>query len=136
MVRIVIYNIFGGRETAENTRTKGFAANWLGDDGATNAPTIRLANLLLERAITERSSDIHVEPHEKQLQVRKRIDGVMRDILNVPSELQSSVISRIKIMSGMDIAERRIPQDGRFNVKLKDKDIWTRPAASARSRSA
>ena len=102
---------------------EGFAANQLGDDGVTNAPTIRLVNSLLERAITERSSDIHVEPHETKLQVRMRIDGVMRDILTVPSDLQSSVISRIKIMSGLDIAERRIPQDGRFNVKLKDKDI-------------
>ncbi len=102
---------------------EGFAANQLGDDSVTNAPTIRLVNSLLERAITERSSDIHIEPHERELQVRMRIDGVMRDILTVPSDLQNSVISRIKIMSGMDIAERRIPQDGRFNVKLRDKDI-------------
>ena len=102
---------------------EGFATNQLGDDGVTNAPTIRLVNSLLERAITERASDIHVEPHETKLQVRMRIDGVMRDILTVPSELQNSVISRIKIMSGMDISERRIPQDGRFNVKLKEKEI-------------
>ncbi|MCR5825552.1 MAG: GspE/PulE family protein [Oscillospiraceae bacterium] len=107
----------------EAAAAEGFATNQLGEDGVTNAPTIRLVNSLLERAITEHSSDIHVEPHEKKLQVRMRIDGVMRDILTVPSELQSSVISRIKIMSGMDIAERRIPQDGRFNVKLKEKDI-------------
>ena len=99
-----------------------FVSNQL-DDGVTNAPTIRLVNSILERAITERSSDIHVEPHEQELQVRMRIDGVMRDILTVPRDLQSSVISRIKIMSGMDIAERRIPQDGRFNVRIKDKDI-------------
>ena len=99
-----------------------FVSNQI-DDGISNAPTIRLVNSLLERAITERSSDIHVEPHEGSLQVRMRIDGVMRDILTVPGDLQSSVISRIKIMSGMDIAERRIPQDGRFNVRLKQKDI-------------
>jgi type IV pilus assembly protein PilB len=93
------------------------------DDSINSAPTIRLVNSILERAILERASDIHIEPHEEQLQVRMRIDGVMRDILTVPKDLQNSVISRIKIMSGLDISERRIPQDGRFNVKVKDKDI-------------
>ena len=108
--------------SGEDQMSDAFVSNQL-DDGVTNAPTIRLVNSILERAITERSSDIHVEPHEQELQVRMRIDGVMRDILTVPRDLQSSVISRIKIMSGMDIAERRIPQDGRFNVRIKDKDI-------------
>ena len=93
------------------------------DDSINNAPTIRLVNSIIERAVLERASDIHIEPHEEQLQVRMRIDGLMRDILTVPKDLQGSVVSRIKIMSGMDIAERRIPQDGRFNVKVKDKDI-------------
>ena len=99
-----------------------FVANQL-DDGANSAPTIRLVNSILERAITERSSDIHLEPRENQLTVRMRIDGVMRNILTVPKELQSSVISRIKVMSGLDISERRIPQDGRFNVRIRQKDI-------------
>ena len=93
------------------------------DDSVNSAPTIRLVNSIIERAVLERASDIHIEPHEEQLQVRMRIDGLMRDILTVPKDLQGSVVSRIKIMSGMDIAERRIPQDGRFNVKIKDKDI-------------
>ena len=93
------------------------------DDSINSAPTIRLVNSILERAIIERASDIHIEPHEETLQVRMRIDGMMRDILTVPKDLQGSVVSRIKIMSGMDIAERRIPQDGRFNVKVKDKDF-------------
>ena len=100
-----------------------FVSNQLGDDTISNAPTIRLVNAIIERAITERASDIHLEPRENELQVRMRIDGLMRYIMTVPRDLQGSVISRIKIMSSLDIAEHRIPQDGRFNVKMKDKDI-------------
>ena len=99
-----------------------FISNQL-DDTANSAPTIRLVNSMLERAITERASDIHMEPREADLVVRMRIDGVMRQIMNVPKDVQSSVISRVKIMSGMDISEHRVPQDGRFNVRVKDKDI-------------
>ncbi len=100
-----------------------FVSNQLGDDSVNNAPTIRLVNAIIERAITERASDIHLEPRENELQVRMRIDGLMRYIMTVPRDLQGSVISRIKIMSSLDIAEHRIPQDGRFNVKMRDKDI-------------
>jgi type IV pilus assembly protein PilB len=100
-----------------------FVTNQLGEDGVNSAPTIRLVNSIIERAITERASDIHMEPRENEMHIRMRIDGLMRDILTVPKDLQSSVISRMKIMSGMDIAERRVPQDGRFNVRIKDKDI-------------
>ena len=100
-----------------------FVSNQLGEDNISNAPTIRLVNAIIERAITERASDIHLEPRENELQVRMRIDGLMRYIMTVPRDLQASVISRIKIMSSLDIAEHRIPQDGRFNVRMKDKDI-------------
>ena len=100
-----------------------FVSNQLGEDAVDSAPTIRLVNSIIERAIMERASDIHLEPHETLMQVRMRIDGMMRDILTVPRDLQGAVISRIKIMSGLDIAERRIPQDGRFNVRIKNKDI-------------
>ena len=102
-----------------------FVSNELGDD-SNSAPTIRLVNSCLERAIAERASDIHFEPRENEMQVRMRIDGMMRNILTIPKELQASVISRIKIMSGLDIAERRIPQDGRFNVTKKEKDLDVR----------
>lgn len=111
-----------GNEAAVSTDSS-FVANQLGDDAVNSAPTIRLVNSIIERAITERASDIHLEPHETELWVRMRIDGMMRDILTVPRNLQGSVISRLKIMSGMDIAERRIPQDGRFNVVIKSKNI-------------
>ncbi len=106
-----------------NVPDAAFVSNQLGDDTISNAPTIRLVNAIIERAITERASDIHLEPRENELQVRMRIDGLMRYIMTVPRDLQGSVISRIKIMSSLDIAEHRIPQDGRFNVKMKDKDI-------------
>ena len=109
----------GGDTPAQDS---SFVSNQI-DDSVNNAPTIRLVNSIIERAINERASDIHLEPHETEMVVRMRIDGLMRTILTVPKDLQSSVISRIKIMSGLDISERRIPQDGRFNVRVRDKDI-------------
>lgn len=103
---------------------EAFASNQIEDgDNVNSAPTIRLVNSIIERAILERASDIHMEPRETEFQVRMRIDGVMRDILTVPKNLQGAVISRIKIMSGLDISEKRIPQDGRFNVQTKGKSI-------------
>ena len=100
-----------------------FSANIIGEDSANQAPAIRLVNSIIERAVTERSSDIHFEPREEEFTVRMRIDGLLREILTVPHELQAAVTSRIKVMSNMDITERRVPQDGRFNVKVKDRDI-------------
>ena len=109
-------------DTSSTVNDYAFISNQL-DETTNSAPTIRLVNSMLERAITERASDIHMEPREAELVVRMRIDGVMRQIMNVPKDVQSSVISRVKVMSGMDISEHRIPQDGRFNVRVKDKDI-------------
>ena len=111
-----------GAEAAPEADT-AFTSNQLGDDSVSSAPTIRLVNSIIERAVLERASDIHLEPHETELLVRMRIDGIMQDILTVPRDLQNSVLSRIKIMAGLNIAERRIPQDGRFNVRVKDKNI-------------
>lgn len=108
--------------TAEDTSEEPMFSGNILNDNINDAPTIRLVNSIIERAILERASDIHIEPKEKELQVRMRIDGVLRKILTIPKNLQNSVISRIKIMSGMDIAERRIPQDGRFNVKNKKRE--------------
>lgn len=107
----------------ETTTDSTFISTQLGDNSVSNAPTIRLVNSILERAINERASDIHLEPREKEMHVRMRIDGVIRPILTVPANLQNSVLSRLKIMSGLDITEHRIPQDGRFNVRVKNKDI-------------
>ena len=93
------------------------------EEDANSAPTIRLVNSIIERAITEQASDIHIEPCEEQLLVRMRVDGMMRDIFDVPKDLQGSVISRFKIMCNMDISQHRIPQDGRCNVRIRQQDI-------------
>ena len=95
----------------------------LGDDESASAPTVRLVNNIIERAITERASDIHLEPTDADLRVRMRIDGVMRTILTVPRQLQNSVISRLKVMSNLNTSERRMPQDGRANVRVKGRDV-------------
>ncbi|MDO4182860.1 MAG: ATPase, T2SS/T4P/T4SS family [Coriobacteriia bacterium] len=101
-----------------------FETNTLDSESdAQSAPTIRLVNSIIERGATERASDIHLSPREADMQVRMRIDGLMRNVLTVPRDLQGSVISRLKIMGGMNIAERRVPQDGRSNVRIKNRDI-------------
>lgn len=113
------------RATGSDDAAAGsFQTSTLGDDAdAQSAPTVRLVNSIIERAATERASDIHLEPREADLHVRMRIDGVLRTILTVPKELQASVISRLKIMGGMNTSERRVPQDGRANIRLKKQDI-------------
>ena len=87
------------------------------------APTIRLVNSIIHRAYTENASDIHLEPTGEKLQIRMRIDGVLRNIITVPRELQMSVISRIKIMAQMDIAQKNIPQDGRINMTVQQETL-------------
>ena len=92
-------------------------------DSSEIAPTIRFVNALIERLCRERASDIHLEPQEGEMVVRMRIDGLLRRVLTVPAELQSTVISRLKIMGGMDIAERKVPQDGHAMLRVKGSEI-------------
>ncbi len=87
------------------------------------APIIRLVNHLLFRAVKERASDIHLEPFEQEIVVRFRIDGVLYEIMKPPKRFQSSIASRIKIMADLNIAEKRLPQDGRIRIKIAGKDI-------------
>ncbi|HMK48539.1 MAG TPA: type II secretion system ATPase GspE [Thermodesulfovibrionales bacterium] len=87
------------------------------------APIIRLLNALLLQAVKERASDIHIEPYEKELDVRLRVDGVLHRVLSPPKIIQDALISRIKIMSNLDIAEKRLPQDGRIRLLLGGRDI-------------
>ncbi|KIH76914.1 type IV pilus assembly protein PilB [Geoalkalibacter ferrihydriticus] len=90
-----------------------------------DAPVVKLVNLILTDAIKKKASDIHIEPYEKTFRVRYRIDGVLYEVMKPPMKLKNAIISRIKIMSEMDIAERRLPQDGRIKIKLpggKDMD--------------
>jgi len=92
-------------------------------DLASEAPVIRLVNLIITRAIETRASDIHFEPFEEQFRVRYRIDGVLQDVDSPPKRLQAAIVSRIKIMAKMNIAERRLPQDGRILLRVKGKEI-------------
>ena len=92
-------------------------------DLASEAPVIRLVNLLITRAIELRASDIHLEPFEGDFKVRYRIDGVLHDVEAPPTRLQAAVISRIKIMAKLNIAERRLPQDGRIKLRVLGKEI-------------
>ena len=87
------------------------------------APIIRLVNSLLFRAVKERASDIHIEPEERDIAVRFRIDGVLREVIRPPKRFQASIASRIKIMGGLNIAEKRLPQDGRIRIKIAGRDI-------------
>ena len=92
-------------------------------DLASEAPVIRLVNLIISKAIEGRASDIHIEPFEKDLKVRYRIDGILHDVESPPKKLKAALISRVKIMSKLNIAERRLPQDGRIKLKVLGKDI-------------
>lgn len=85
---------------------------------AEEAPVVRLVNAILIDAIKHGASDIHMEPYEKQMRVRLRIDGVLKEVMRPPLKLRNAIVSRIKIMSSLDIAERRLPQDGRIKLKL------------------
>jgi type IV pilus assembly protein PilB len=87
------------------------------------APVVKLVNLILTEAINRGASDIHLEPYEKVFRVRYRIDGVLYDVMKPPPKLKAALSSRIKIMSQLDIAERRLPQDGRIRLKIKDKEV-------------
>lgn len=92
-------------------------------DLASEAPVIRLVNLILQRAVEQRASDIHIEPFESQLKVRYRIDGVLHEAEAPPSSSSAAIISRLKIMARLDIAERRLPQDGRIMLRIQGKEL-------------
>ena len=92
-------------------------------DTEDSAPVIKLVNTLLFKAVKERASDIHIEPYEKELVVRFRVDGALYPIFKPPKGLQNAIISRVKIMADLNIAEKRLPQDGRIHLRLAGKDI-------------
>ena len=95
--------------------------------GAEDAPVIRLCNAILLNAIKKGASDIHIEPYEKQLRVRYRVDGVLHEEMRPPIKLKAAISSRFKIMASLDIAERRLPQDGRIKLKLgKGREMYFR----------
>ncbi len=95
-------------------------------DSTTQAPVIRMINALLLQALRERASDLHFEPYEARSVVRFRIDGVLRDVIEPPRALHAALVSRLKIMASLDIAEKRLPQDGRIALKLGDRQVDVR----------
>jgi type IV pilus assembly protein PilB len=105
------------KESAEEVNLDRLAAS------SEEAPVIKLANLIILQAIKDRASDIHLEPFEKVMRLRYRIDGVLLDATPPPKQMQLALASRLKIMSNLDIAERRLPQDGRMRVKVSGKDF-------------
>jgi type IV pilus assembly protein PilB len=104
------------REALEEVNLDKLAAS------SEEVPVIKLANLIIVQAIKDRASDIHLEPFEKTMRLRYRVDGVLLDATPPPKQLQLALVSRLKIMSNLDIAERRLPQDGRMRVKVSGKD--------------
>ncbi len=92
-------------------------------DDPNQAPIIRFVNSLLTQAIKEGASDIHIEPFEKELAVRFRVDGVLYEVVKPPARLQASIVSRVKIMAGLNIAEKRVPQDGRIRTRMAGREI-------------
>ncbi len=92
-------------------------------DDTSDAPIIRLVNHIISQSIKGRASDIHIEPYQNSFKVRYRVDGILYDLLTPPKWIQPSLISRLKVMAKMDIAEKRLPQDGRMNIKIGDQEI-------------
>jgi len=92
-------------------------------DMALEAPIVRLVNMIITRAVEMRASDVHFEPFEKELKVRYRIDGILHEMETSPKQLQAAIISRVKLMAGMNIAERRLPQDGRIKLRLGGREV-------------
>jgi type IV pilus assembly protein PilB len=90
---------------------------------ASEAPIIKLVNYMIQQAIRDRASDIHIEPEESKLRVRYRVDGALQEAMRPPKDLQTAIVSRIKIMADLDIAERRIPQDGRIKLRIDNRNI-------------
>jgi general secretion pathway protein E len=95
-------------------------------DDTSDAPIIKLVNHIISQAAKARASDIHIEPYQERFKVRYRVDGILYDLLTPPKSIQAALISRIKVMSNMNIAEKRLPQDGRLQVKIGDQDIDVR----------
>ena len=92
-------------------------------DDTSDAPVIKLVNLILSQAVRDGASDIHIEPYKDRIKIRKRVDGILYDMLTPQKHVQAKLTSRIKIMAKMDIAEKRLPQDGRIEIRIADKNI-------------
>jgi len=92
-------------------------------EGSADSPGVKLVNLVIYQGLRDGASDIHIEPYDKQVRVRYRIDGMLKDALSPPKRLQNAIVSRIKIMADLDIAERRVPQDGKFQMRFEGRQV-------------
>jgi type IV pilus assembly protein PilB len=115
----------GTEETAEVVTAKrdDIDLDQMAQGGGDDAPVIKIVNLILVQALKEKASDIHIEPFEKTLKLRYRIDGALVEASSPPKNLQLPITSRLKILAGLDIAERRLPQDGRFRIRVSGKEV-------------
>ena len=95
-------------------------------DDTSDSPVIRLVNLMFSQAVRDNASDIHIEPYQNSLKIRQRLDGILHDMFSPPKHVQSALISRVKIMAKLNIAEKRLPQDGRIELKIANKEIDVR----------
>ena len=139
-IEAALERLYGGGKSSMGAIVEGIQSrdeeqDW-GDvehlkDLASEAPVIRLVNLLFTKALEQRASDIHIEPFENRLVVRYRIDGVLHEVESPPRRLSAAVISRVKIMASLDIAERRLPQDGRIKLRVQGKEIDLRVSTRA-----
>ncbi len=133
---------YGGQDAAAEEVFEELLSEQIGDEGievletqgeiedianlrteAEEAPIIRLVNIVLINALSDGASDIHIEPFEKTIRIRNRIDGVLQDTKSPPKQVQCALISRLKIMADLNIAEHRVPQDGRFRIKYKGREV-------------
>ncbi len=116
-----LHGVIGDTIASEESAVPDIAEGILAQE--TDTPVVKLVNLIIGQAVKERASDIHIEPDEKQLRVRYRINGVMREEASPPKNLQAEIISRIKVAADMDVSEKRLPQDGRMLVNIDGNDI-------------
>src|SRR3989337_965765 len=124
------YNVGAVREAAAMNFAGGIApvagegveGGMIPREVSEDAPVVKLVSMLLAQAIMDRASDIHIDPEGQAIKVRYRIDGVLREVKTLQREVHAPIVSRIKILANMDIAEKRIPQDGRFQARITHTD--------------
>src|SRR5207249_5154367 len=134
-IRAAIRRLYGAEAVTAQTLIAGLAPGRLDSPGAAElplddlvhlaneAPVVKLVNLFLLEALEARASDVHLEGYADELRVRYRIDGVLQDGPVPPAHLAAAIVSRLKIMADLDVAERRVPQDGRIRLRLQDRPV-------------
>lgn len=129
-IRDLVGGLVHAEEADVEPKTNGTGAQAevadISEMAANKAPVVQFVDLILDQAVKSRASDIHIEPQEQSLMIRMRVDGMLREMVPPPAHMRGAVVARVKILSGMDIAERRLPQDGRLKIKAPRRDIDVR----------